>query len=257
MWVTSGAGIIDTDKKQYDVSAGDMLLFTGYEYHDLLVTSETLDFEVISFAPKFVWSVGSDRFDYLFLEPFFNRSKHFENKVLDAGTARKVTLLMKEIRSELEKKQPKFALAVKAKLLDILVYLVRSPQQQASIAGKNGYNAKYIEESMIYIGDNLDKPLPLEQLAKRCSMSVSYYSMLFKKMTGISPGLYITERRLDLAMELLENPDYNISEAAAKSGFHDITNFNKIFKKYVKLTPREYKKLSTDASKRPAPPLPR
>jgi AraC-like DNA-binding protein len=60
-------------------------------------------------------------------------------------------------------------------------------------------------------------------------------------MTGMPPGQYIIERRLDFALELLETPDYNISKVAMKSGFHDITNFNKIFKKYVKVTPREYK----------------
>ena len=60
-------------------------------------------------------------------------------------------------------------------------------------------------------------------------------------MTGMSPGLYIIERRLDMALELLETTDYNISHIAIKCGFNDITNFNRIFKKYIKLTPREYK----------------
>ena len=148
---------------------------------------------------------------------------------------------MKEIRGELEKKRPKFELAVKVKLLDILLYLVRRPQQQGGITERKSSNIKQIEESMLYIGENLDKSISLEELAKRCSMSVSYYSTQFKKMTGIPPGQYIIERRLDLALELLENPNYNIFEVAMKSGFHDITNFNKIFKKYVKVTPSEYK----------------
>jgi hypothetical protein len=47
MWITSGSAIVETDIKQYDASEGNLFLFTGYEYHDLFVTSEPLDFEVI------------------------------------------------------------------------------------------------------------------------------------------------------------------------------------------------------------------
>ena len=241
LWITSGKGIVETDKKQYEASEGSLFLFTGYEYHDILVTSEELDYEVISFAPKFVWSSGNDRFDFLFLEPFYNRNENFENKIADENTLKRVIRLMKEIRGELERKQPKYELAVKVKLLNLLLYLSRNPNHQVSSLGKQNYNLKYIEESISYISDNLDKSLTLEELAKRCNMSVSYYSMLFRKMTGMSPGLYIIERRLDIALELLDNDEYNISEVAITSGFNDITNFNKIFKKYIKLTPREYK----------------
>jgi len=241
MWITSGTGIIETDKKKYEAKEGDLFIFTGYEYHDLIVTSESLDFTVISFAPKFVWSLGNERFDFLFLEPFFNRRENFENKIDDENTTKRVIRLMKEIRSEFEKKQYKYELAVKVKLLNILMYLVRNPQNQLNKLGKKNYNIKYIEESMNYIADNLNESLTLEELAKRCNMSSSYYSTLFKKMTGMSPGLYVIERRLDMALELLETTDDNISQIAVKCGFNDLTNFNKIFKKYIKVTPREYK----------------
>ena len=72
--------IRSTEKKKYDAKEGDIFIFTGYEYHDLIVTSENLDFTVADFAPKFVWSLGNERFDFLFLEPFFNRDENFENK---------------------------------------------------------------------------------------------------------------------------------------------------------------------------------
>lgn len=241
MWITEGTGIVETEKKKYDAKEGDIFIFTGYEYHDLIVTSENLDFTVADFAPKFVWSLGNERFDFLFLEPFFNRDENFENKIGDENTTKRVIRLMKEIRSEFEKKQYKYELAVKAKLLNILMYLARNPKNQSNKLGKKNYNIKYIEESMNYIADNVSESLTLEELAKRCNMSCSYYSTLFKKITGMSPGVYIIERRLETALELLETTDYNISQIAVKCGFNDITNFNKIFKKYIKVTPREYK----------------
>ena len=74
--------------------------------------------------------------------------------------------------------------------------------------------------------------------------SVLSYTDLPELINNIKPChryLPIHDTQIAYSHNKLDNDEYNISEVEIKSGFNDITNFNKIFKKYIKLTPREYK----------------
>ena len=53
---------------------------------------------------------------------------------------------------------------------------------------------------------------------------------------------YINRLRIKSVCEMLADTDMTASEAAFKSGFNNISNFNRIFKKTMGCTPLEYRK---------------
>ncbi|GAE87823.1 transcriptional regulator [Acetivibrio straminisolvens JCM 21531] len=59
---------------------------------------------------------------------------------------------------------------------------------------------------------------------------------------GISPINYLLKVRVERAKELLRDTDNRISDIALSVGFSNQQRFNDIFKKYVKLTPLQYRK---------------
>ncbi|MET1075610.1 MAG: helix-turn-helix domain-containing protein, partial [Umezawaea sp.] len=65
----------------------------------------------------------------------------------------------------------------------------------------------------------LDEPLDLRALADHVSMSVRTFTRRFREETGLSPGKWITQQRVDRARHLLESTDLPIDEVARRSGF--------------------------------------
>ncbi len=93
-----------------------------------------------------------------------------------------------------------------------------------------------------YIEDNLEFDIKISHIAKLFHYNEQYFGRFFKKETGKSFSDYLSLRRLIKAANLLKNTDDTILLIANKSGFNNVTYFNKVFKKMYGITPSEYRK---------------
>lgn len=98
-----------------------------------------------------------------------------------------------------------------------------------------------VEEAKAYIEKHLNRELSLEEVADKLGLSASYFSQLFKQMTGETFVQYRTKRRMEKAKLLLSMPHHKITDVSAEVGFADHPHFTKTFKKYSGLTPSEYR----------------
>lgn len=88
-----------------------------------------------------------------------------------------------------------------------------------------------------YVDKNYcNQELSLKQACEELSMSVSYFSNLFKEATGTTFVDYLTTLRMDKAKELLRNTDLKTYEIADKVGFRDAHYFSLVFKKQTGMT---------------------
>ena len=92
-----------------------------------------------------------------------------------------------------------------------------------------------------YINENYDKKISIEDLADACGLSYSYFSNCFKRTFGDTPKGYITNLRLNKAKYYLTETALPIKEIASKCGFAHFTTFTSAFKKYIGVSPREYR----------------
>jgi TolB-like protein/AraC-like DNA-binding protein len=93
------------------------------------------------------------------------------------------------------------------------------------------------------IEENLaNEEFSVKELAEKAGMSRSMLHRKLKKNTGKSATDLITEMRLERGKELLEKSDYTSAEIAYKIGFSSPSYFNKVFKKYHKISPGDLRK---------------
>lgn len=99
----------------------------------------------------------------------------------------------------------------------------------------------YVNQSINYMLQHLDRKLKLEDLADVVKLSVSHYSRLFLQTTGHSPIDYFIQLKIQQACRLLDNTTWNIGEISRELGFDDPFYFSRLFRKVMNMSPRDYR----------------
>lgn len=132
-------------------------------------------------------------------------------------------------------------------LLQVLEVLSAAKEYEllASIGYHNTYDTKdnhKIDGVFKYISQNFFKDIYLEDMARLCHMARPHFCRFFKKRTQMTFFDFLNEFRISHAKKLLiEKEENTVREIAYECGFNNISNFNRIFKSVVGLTPKEYK----------------
>lgn len=114
-----------------------------------------------------------------------------------------------------------------------------------SAARKKEYGEQLIYDMRSYIDDNYtDTSLSLQMLSDQFSISESYFSQLFKKHLNVNFYQYLEQKRMQYACEILESSNRNVQEIAEVVGYQSVNTFGRAFKRYYKMSPGEYRKLS-------------
>ncbi|KAA0566651.1 helix-turn-helix transcriptional regulator [Bacillus sp. CH30_1T] len=95
--------------------------------------------------------------------------------------------------------------------------------------------------SIEYIHHHYKESLSLDTLAAIEHYHPVYYSAWFKRKTGKSPKMYITELRLQEAKQLLMTTSWSMSAISEEIGFENSSSFTRWFVKWEGTTPQTYR----------------
>jgi AraC-like DNA-binding protein/ligand-binding sensor protein len=109
-----------------------------------------------------------------------------------------------------------------------------------------------ISDAIEFINDNFRNPISLHDVANHVYLSDSYFSRLFKKVTGDTFTDFVQKIRVGEAKKLLEKTDWSITTIALDVGFSSIHYFNELFRKLERRSPSKFRKQVKNA----APQLP-
>jgi AraC-like DNA-binding protein len=99
-----------------------------------------------------------------------------------------------------------------------------------------------------YIMRNFDKEITLPQVASIANMSVTTFCNFFKDHFRVTFVEYVNTVRIGYACKLLADEEQNIVEIAYNSGFKNLGNFNRQFKRFKDMTPSEYRRAISNKS---------
>ena len=101
-----------------------------------------------------------------------------------------------------------------------------------------------IGAALTSIHNNVNSPWTVESLAEAAGMSRSAFAERFKGLVGQTPLEYVTEWRMQKAVQLLQQRDKKLVDVAQSIGYESDAAFSKAFKRVLGLTPGEYRRNS-------------
>jgi transcriptional regulator GlxA family with amidase domain len=119
----------------------------------------------------------------------------------------------------------------------------RSYRQQGYFEGEA--NLQHHDELMIdaqqWLHEHFADPLSFAEVARQLGMSQRTLNRRFKQATGMSPGRYLQQLRLEQARELLRDSNLPIAAIAISVGYQDIGYFSTLFHEHMAQSPTAYR----------------
>ncbi|HFT2417518.1 TPA: helix-turn-helix domain-containing protein [Providencia stuartii] len=99
-----------------------------------------------------------------------------------------------------------------------------------------------IQDILLWIDMNVDKPLNIEEISHRAGYSKWYFQRIFKNTVGVSLGQYLLINRLLKVSSDLKQTNDKIIDIAFRYGFDGQQGLTRAFKRKLKVTPAKYRR---------------
>lgn len=193
---------------------------------------------VIQFKPDFLGNAISNVQEFKMISLLFERAK--QGIVFDSDTKKDIGLRMEGIQFESHLDR----LLTLVKILNDLSVckhktLLNAESYSLSTNVKNNERIKTIFN---YIRENFSHEVSLEEVANLIHMTPQSFCRFFKKSTKKTFVQFLNEYRMNHAVKLLVDTDLDIKSICYETGFNNLSNFFRVFKKTTGYTPEAYRK---------------
>ncbi|MBA3489487.1 MAG: DJ-1/PfpI family protein, partial [Longispora sp.] len=127
-------------------------------------------------------------------------------------------------------------LALELARLLALFFKRNGAQSQFSTAVDTQFsNLAPIQDAQEWILANLERPLPVPDIAEHANMSPRNFARVFRREIGVTPALYVEQMRIARARTLLETTELPIKQVARRCGFITVETFFRSFARTLSL----------------------
>lgn len=238
VYVMGGSALHQLGAETSRVSAGDYFIVDFGSYHRYL---EGQDFVIVNclFAPEYV-----DRMR----QGCPSVSSLLEHRQLGSTLAHpadriyhdkdgQIGRLFEHMEAEYARKEAGYQEIIRCHVIEILVQAVRLAASMEKSAKMHPATAAMAE----YLYEHYAQPLSLDTLSARLGYTPQYLSALFHRETGMSLSTFVQKQRVEKSCRLLTETRNAVSAIAQEVGYADLKHFNVIFRRFVGLSPRDYR----------------
>lgn len=229
IYITKGGGLFESESVGIQpISAGTMIMLFPGERHRYKPNSET------GWDEYWVGFKGNIA-DQLKLQEFLDPQKPF----IVVGYHEKLLSLFLEIIEETRQELAGYQPIISGAVLHLLGYIQAASRKNSF--EENDIQA-IVQQAQLLFRSNIDQSMTPEAVALELGIGYSRFRKMFKAYTGLAPGQYQIQLRIQHAKELLLNPTKSVKEIAYELKFESSFYFCKLFKEKTGFTPLEYRK---------------
>lgn len=225
----------------YSISEGDIVITTPAELHIPLRTEDCYIEKISIHINESLLSVfGGDQ--TVFFAKIVNKEKGVGNIIVadivrELGLDKELDQCLRYAEDFSLESQVLLSCKIIELLATISKFIDKDTIKDLSPTSSN----KIINEMINYINRHYTEDITLDTLAQRFHFSKYYISHLFKDYVGVSPYDYLIIRRLYICNDLIRGK-HTIKEACFLVGFHNYSNFYRLYKKHFKITPQQFRR---------------
>lgn len=253
IFISKGKMIVEIGGKTYTATEGDIIFLRPRIHHRLLYGGVPTSQPHVHF--DFVQDEKSDKI-YVSLKKYEQMTEEEKGwfrhddlaklgfdfpVVMRLHNRYVIQNLLFQLIDEFRLRAPDYRPYTSALLTELLLNIKRG-----YVSFKSDLAEKYLaslEELPRFILKNVDRSIPLEELADSVHVSKFYFIRLFKKHFGQTPQKYLERIRTERAKDLLMYPaQKSISDISETMNFDSQQSFSRWFKKNTGLTPTQYRK---------------
>ena len=128
---------------------------------------------------------------------------------------------------------------------DILSKPIDMEQLKQAVIRAIGWNFtgnEVVDTILAYLYGHYAEKIELETLAQLTYCTESHIARVFKKHTGTTIISYVHKIRIEKSIQLMEEQNLSVKEAALAAGYQNLNHFYKYFNQYTGMTPAAYMK---------------
>lgn len=226
LFVTEGAGRVCANSRVIDVSAGDVVIINANHLHAIAANDAPIRFRYLIVDRAFCLSNGFD-----------STKVDFRMQVSDA----RVRALLEQLERDYRLQGDYRTLAIRSTVLSLLLLLCREFSEPWTPGERHESSVSYVKSAIDFIRASFERDLSLEEVASHVGINKCYLSHEFHKYTGYPFVAYVNRTRCKKAQLLLTDGRLSIHEVGEKCGFSNRSYFARSFRRYVGMSPAEYR----------------
>ena len=243
--IKKGTGLISVDFEKRTVSSGDIVFIRPGQLHSIEQNgARKMEYENIILKPELLISGEADLCARQFITPLMKGELRCVTFLTPAVPGYpEISDCISRIDHLCEKRPDGYQLAVKGFLFQLVFLLLSHRQKKSTSPALQTKSLEKIKTILKYVEEHYADHITIDDMAAITFYSKSHFMKFFKAHIGTGFIEYLDDYRLTIAERLLRTSDATVLEIAEKSGFDNLSYFNRMFKRKYGQSPGKQRKL--------------
>lgn len=233
--IVGGESNITIGNKVYTCMAGDAVLIPPFTMHKIQTPSSN---------PHENYWIHFDLYPFYLQKDFISAVLGNVGYMLRLGLSKELVSLYQLLKIEIESEKPGRGLFVSTILVQVIIEILRLKKSpvllENSITSIHPGEAEIVRKSLDLIQNNIFNRIGLADIISQLHISESYLFKSFSVILKMPPNQFIQLVKIKKAEQLMKSTQYSMKEISDMLGFSSPFYFSKVYKKFYKVSPREY-----------------